>query len=155
MRADPPPRDGTGGGRPRRLVREAHGRDRAEARRRQGPRGGASRREGAVSRKIREAPARAAGTDRKARVVVGVNRSVTEDPRPLPGFKPPSTLECRRGAEARAHRKRIGNRASRPLLALGRKARGKANLVPPILDCVNAGATLGQITSALEEAFRG
>ena len=32
-------------------------------------------------------------------------------------------------------------------------ARGPADLRPPILACVGAGATVGQISGALEEAF--
>ncbi len=91
--------------------------------------------------------------DAGRRVVVGVNRHVKAEPRPHPRFHPAAGVEKSQAAEARAHRKRTAKRVGKPLQALEAAARGPANLLPPILDCVGAGATVGQISAALEEAF--
>ncbi len=93
--------------------------------------------------------------DRGERVVVGVNRYTRKEPRPRLKFRPSATIEKVRAKEAAAHRKRTGKRALPSLRALDRAARGTDDLMSPILACVEAGATVGQVSATLEEAFGG
>jgi methylmalonyl-CoA mutase N-terminal domain/subunit len=87
------------------------------------------------------------------RVVVGVNRFQVPE-------KPPSgVLRIRAGVERsqiRALRGRRGRRGAgfqRALSRLKKAAEGGDGVVPPILEAVKAGATLGEISDALREVF--
>jgi methylmalonyl-CoA mutase N-terminal domain/subunit len=90
----------------------------------------------------------------KTRVVVGVNEFVTDDPPPANLFQ----LDAGLGATlldrlARLRRSRDGDRARRALDALEAAARGSANLMPLLVDAVEAAATLGEICERLRAVF--
>ncbi len=89
------------------------------------------------------------------RIVVGVNRYPEEE-----DARPPSVLRVDEGVQAeRAQRlarlraERDSARASRALEDLKRAAGRDENLVPPVLECVKARASLGEICAALEELY--
>lgn len=88
------------------------------------------------------------------RVIVGVNRfqDAKETGRELLRVDP--ALEARRVAELRRFRSGRDNpRVSATLAGLSECARGTGNLMEPILDCVRAGATVGEISDALRSVF--
>ena len=90
----------------------------------------------------------------KARIVVGVNEFVTDDPPPTNLFQ----LEAGVGdalAErlARLRRTRDADRARRTLDALETGARGRVNLMPLLVDAVEATASLGEICERLRAVF--
>ncbi|HET7876735.1 MAG TPA: methylmalonyl-CoA mutase family protein [Methylomirabilota bacterium] len=89
-----------------------------------------------------------------ARIVVGVNEFVTDEPPPGDLFQ----VDPRVGQALaeRLERLRAGrdrDRALGALEAVERAARGRENLMPRILDAVNASVTLGEICSTLRKAF--
>jgi methylmalonyl-CoA mutase N-terminal domain/subunit len=88
------------------------------------------------------------------RVIVGVNAYVQEEEQPI------EILQVDRAAEEAQVRKLRELRARRDgaaveagLNALRRAAAGNANLMPAILDCVRAYATLGEMCGALRGQF--
>ncbi len=90
----------------------------------------------------------------KARIVVGVNEYVTDDPPPTNLFQVDPTVGAalaERVARHRATRDRDG--AARALAALETAARGRENLVPRIVEAVDAAATLGEICDRLRSVF--
>jgi methylmalonyl-CoA mutase len=112
--------------------------------------------EGMPKRRIEEASAaRAASVDRGETVIVGVNRYRLQDELPI------ETLEIdnarvRTGQIARleATRSSRDESAARAALdALREGAGGDANLLALAVDCARARATLGEISSALEDVF--
>ena len=89
-----------------------------------------------------------------ARTVVGVNRFVTEEATPAGLFQvDPKVEERLRERLAQLRKRRDPDRADRALDRLERAARGTENLLPPILDAVNASVTLGEICDALRRVF--
>jgi methylmalonyl-CoA mutase, N-terminal domain len=90
----------------------------------------------------------------KTRVVVGVNEFVTDDPPPGNLFQLDAGIgEALAERLARLRRTREGDRATRALDALGEGARGRANLMPLLVDAVEASVTLGEICGRLREVF--
>jgi methylmalonyl-CoA mutase N-terminal domain/subunit len=88
------------------------------------------------------------------RVVVGVNRYRGDEAPDVPAFRldPEVSKDQRRRLEA--HRaSRDGEETKRCLKKLEDAAGGETNLVPLILESVKAGATLGEISAALEREF--
>jgi methylmalonyl-CoA mutase N-terminal domain/subunit len=86
-------------------------------------------------------------------VVVGVNQYRVEDEevevfRPDPGAREEVLADL--GA---VRRQRDGAKVEAALLAVSEAARGKANLMPPILAAVESLATLGEICATLEAVF--
>jgi methylmalonyl-CoA mutase N-terminal domain/subunit len=93
------------------------------------------------------------GVERGEHTVVGVNRyQVEEEP---PGiFRPdPAAREQVLADLAAMRRERDPARLERALAAVTEAARGKANLMPPILEAVERQATLGEICTTLEAVF--
>ncbi len=89
-----------------------------------------------------------------ARTVVGVNKFVTDEPAPSGLFHVDPRVEellSERLAQLRA--RRDPDRVSRALDRLEKAAHGKENLLPLILDAVNAWVTLGEICEALRRVF--
>jgi len=84
------------------------------------------------------------------RVVVGVNKYVTEEP-PLEGLlrvdPRVGQRQCERLRELRA--RRDGGRVRRLLGRIEEAARGSDNLMPLFIEAVEAHATLGEICDAL------
>jgi len=90
----------------------------------------------------------------KTRVVVGVNEFVTDDPPPGNLFQLDAGIgEALAERLARVRRARDGDRARRALDALGEGARGRANLMPLLVEAVEASVTLGEICGRLREVF--
>jgi methylmalonyl-CoA mutase N-terminal domain/subunit len=90
----------------------------------------------------------------KARVVVGVNEFVTDDPPPANLFQlDPGVGEALTERVVRVRRARDGERAARALDALETAARGSDNLMDPILEAVDASVTLGEICDRLRSVF--
>ncbi len=109
---------------------------------------------GYVQREIQEAAyAWQKRVEAKEAVVVGVNAFRSDDP-PVTVMKVDPALEERQVARLRAFRAaRDGAAARRALDALRAAAKGRENLMPVILACVKARATLGEISDALREVF--
>ncbi len=89
------------------------------------------------------------------RIVVGVNRFRDEHETPA---APPATdlagLEEAQIERVRSFRaQRSGERRGSALEALRDTARGSGNLLPPILEAVRAGATVGEISHALRSVW--
>jgi len=88
------------------------------------------------------------------RIVVGVNKFQTEKAEPLKPFRIDPELERRqieRVREVRASRPAEECRAA--LARLETAARGTENLMPRILECCRALATVGEISDALRRVF--
>ncbi len=93
--------------------------------------------------------------ERGARVVVGVNQhALADEPPPKVEFRLDGTLEAKRReqvAQFRARRDAAKVAAARARVSDA--AASSANLVPPLIDAVDAGATLGELCSDLEAVF--
>ncbi len=88
------------------------------------------------------------------RVIVGVNEYVMDEPIEIPILEMDSEGERRH--EARLERlrgERDNEQAQRCLEALREACRGTDNLMPPILDAVNAYCTLGEVCGVMREVF--
>ncbi len=87
-------------------------------------------------------------------VIVGVNRYQEPEDSPRPLFKLDMEAERRRVDElTRFKQQREPQLAGAALQALAETARGEQNLFPAVLDCVEAMATLGEISDVLRGAF--
>ena len=90
----------------------------------------------------------------RARIVVGVNEFVSAESPPAALFQPDPAVENRQAERLHElRRRRDGNRAERALDAVERVARGTDNLVPGLLDAVQADVTLGEIGARLRAVF--
>jgi methylmalonyl-CoA mutase N-terminal domain/subunit len=90
----------------------------------------------------------------KSRIVVGVNEFVAEEPPPSGLFQvDPGVGEALRAQLEELRRRRDGDRARRALDRIEATARGRDNLLPPILEAVNASVTLGEICDVLRRVF--
>ena len=111
--------------------------------------------QGAVQRWIAESAYRfQREVETGERAVVGVNRYAGSPARPLPLFAVDPAL-ARRQAE-RLRRVKEGRdpaRAEACLARVGEAAQGSGNLMEPILEAVEAYATLGEITGVLRGVF--
>ena len=90
----------------------------------------------------------------KRRIVVGVNEYVTEEP-PLKGLLRVDPEQARRQVE-RLHevrRQRNNEAVQTSLKRLEEVARGTVNTVPAILECVEAYASVGEISDVLRSVF--
>ncbi len=112
--------------------------------------------QGFVQREIQDAAYRyQKAVESGDRVVVGVNKFQTED-----DVKPGDLLkvdpEVRIGQMAKLTKlkaQRDAEAVARKLAELRKTAEGEGNLMPPILDCVRAYATLGEICDCLRGVF--
>ena len=87
-------------------------------------------------------------------VVVGVNRFTEGDEARPPVLRVDETLQRSRAERLRALRqRRDGAAVERTLTAVEAAARGESNLMPPILDAVEAYATLGEISDTLRAVY--
>ncbi len=90
----------------------------------------------------------------KARIVVGVNEFVMDEPPPTGLFQvDPAVGRAMAERLERLRRARDAGDAARALEAVDRAARGSDNLIPIILDAVRAQVTLGEICDALRSVF--
>ncbi len=108
-----------------------------------------------MQREIQEAAYRyQQEVESKARIVVGVNEFVTEEPPPSGLFQvDPKVGERVSERLGELRKRRDPDRAAQALDRLEGAARGKENLLPPILAAVNACVTLGEICDALRRVF--
>jgi methylmalonyl-CoA mutase N-terminal domain/subunit len=109
---------------------------------------------GYVQREIQEAAyAWQKQVEAKEQVVVGVNAYRADDP-PVTVMKVDPALEERQVARLASFRsKRSGAATKRALDAVRAAAKGRENLMVPILAAVKAEATLGEISDALRDVF--
>jgi len=90
----------------------------------------------------------------RARVVVGVNEFVTDESPPGNLFQvDPRLPEILAERLDRLRKTRDAAAAARALDGVDRTARGRDNLLPPILDAVRARVTLGEICDVLRGVF--
>ena len=92
--------------------------------------------------------------DSKDRITVGVNEYVTGDGLDIPLLRVDRAgeqLQIQRLNEVR--RSRDNRETSSKLRALEQAAQGSENLMPPLLDAVNAYATLGEMMDVLRNVF--
>ena len=99
--------------------------------------------------------ARAARVDRVEDVIVGVNKYklAQEDPIEILDVDNVAVREAQVARIARVKAGRDEAKCRAALAALTEGARGKANLLELAVDCARARATLGEISSAMEEVF--
>jgi methylmalonyl-CoA mutase N-terminal domain/subunit len=92
--------------------------------------------------------------DDKRRTVVGVNEYVADEPVRIPLLKmDPSGYARQLERLNRVRRERDNALVHRGLADLANAAQGTVNLMPPILDCVRAYATLGEVCGVLRQCF--
>jgi methylmalonyl-CoA mutase, N-terminal domain len=93
--------------------------------------------------------------DRSEKIVVGVNRHTEGGARAsIPVLRIGPEVESRQLERLRGTRSgRDAARHARVLEGLAAAARGRDNLMPPILEAVKARATVGEISSALAAVF--
>ena len=110
---------------------------------------------GQIQRQI-EASAYAAqqAVERGDVVVVGVNRYATDEPLSIEPLRIDPESERRQAAAVQATRRdRDGVAWETAMRGLDRTARDGSNLVPAVLDAVEARATVGEISDALRAVF--
>jgi methylmalonyl-CoA mutase, N-terminal domain len=89
-----------------------------------------------------------------AKTIVGLNKYVMPDERPVPLLRIPPEVEQRQRARlADVKRTRDGKAVSSSLRSLTAKAREGVNLMPAILECVKAYCTLEETCGAMKEVF--
>jgi len=92
--------------------------------------------------------------ERREKVIVGVNDFVQADEPPVPILYIDETTGEKQMARLDALRRaRDGDRLRRSLDALREAARGDGNTMYPLLDCVRAYATVGEMCDALREVW--
>jgi len=88
------------------------------------------------------------------RVIVGVNRFADDAPAAAPPFRPDPRVERARSKFLASWRaQRSAAPVKKALARLDRAARGSENLVPPILEALQARATLGEVCDAMRAVF--
>ncbi len=92
--------------------------------------------------------------ERKEKIIVGVNDFVTEEDRPISLLVIDDSVARQQVAKlAEVRKKRDNARVQRALEALGSAAATDSNLMPCILECVRAYATLGEMCDVLRQVF--
>ncbi len=110
---------------------------------------------GYIQRELHESAYRyQKAVDSREQIVVGVNEFVTDTPVTFETLKMDPQVRDRQVARLRQVRAERDNERVQALLAqLRREAEGDTPLMPTILDCVRAYATLGEICGVLREVF--
>ncbi len=92
--------------------------------------------------------------EEEKRVVVGLNRFQSEEPKPTNLLRvDPAVREEQVESLKKLKSERDGSNVDSALSELKAAAQGSENLMPPILDAVRAYATLGEICDVLREVF--
>ncbi len=93
--------------------------------------------------------------EEKRRIIVGVNDFILPDEKlEIPILKiDPRVEEEQKERLANLRKKRDNNLVNKRLKELESVAKGKENIMPPILECVRAYCTLGEICRTLKEVF--
>jgi methylmalonyl-CoA mutase N-terminal domain/subunit len=90
----------------------------------------------------------------REKIIVGVNDYVQEDEAPIPIlYIDESTAERQLGRLQELRRTRDAGRLGRALDLLKQTARGTGNTMYPLMDCVRAYATVGEMCDALREVW--
>ncbi len=110
---------------------------------------------GYIKREIQEAAYRyQKEVEEKKRIVVGVNEFRMEEEAAIPVFRvDPMVEKAQRERLGRLRQERDGERVRGSLKHLEEAARGRENLLPPILEAVKAYTTLGEICDVLRSVF--
>ena len=110
---------------------------------------------GHIQRQIQDAAyAAQQAIERGDQIIVGVNRYASGDPAAIELLEiDPETEQRQRAAVARVREQRDAAACAAALAAVERAAREHTNLVPPIIDAVEARATLGEIADAMRRVF--
>jgi methylmalonyl-CoA mutase N-terminal domain/subunit len=110
---------------------------------------------GYVQREIQEAAYEyQRAVEKKEAIVVGVNQFQIEEPEMIPILKIDDRVEREQIERVRSIRaKRDIKKADAALESLRSAAAGTANLLPKILDCVEAYITVGEISNTLRSAW--
>jgi methylmalonyl-CoA mutase N-terminal domain/subunit len=83
-----------------------------------------------------------------------VNQFADAEEAAAPAFRPDPAVERERATMLAAWRSQREPKAcAMALAALDRAARGRINLMPPILEALKARATLGEVCDTLREVF--
>ena len=111
--------------------------------------------QGLIQREIQDAAYLAQqAIDSRTAVVVGVNQFATEAETPIEVMRIDADVERQQVERLRAVRGARDESSWRAALdAVGAAARGTDNLVPPIIQAVEARATVGEISDALRAVF--
>ncbi|HQZ39562.1 MAG TPA: methylmalonyl-CoA mutase family protein [Vicinamibacterales bacterium] len=92
--------------------------------------------------------------ERGEKTIVGVNDFVQADEKPIEIlYIDESTAETQLARLEQLKRTRDADRVQRALDGLRRAARGRGNTMPPLLECVRAYATVGEMCDALREVW--
>jgi methylmalonyl-CoA mutase, N-terminal domain len=92
--------------------------------------------------------------ERRDKIIVGVNDYVQEDEPPVPIlYIDEATAEKQLAGLDELRATRDNDRVKRTLDALRETARGKGNTMYPLLDCVRAYATIGEMCDALRDVW--
>ncbi len=90
----------------------------------------------------------------REKIIVGVNEFTMAEENPIPILQIDERVAREQSEKLRRLRSsRDGRRVKETLQALEKAARGAENLMPAILECVRAYATLGEICDTLREVF--
>jgi methylmalonyl-CoA mutase N-terminal domain/subunit len=109
---------------------------------------------GFVQQEIGESAYRAQrALEEKKAIVVGVNEFIEGDSMQLPILRIDESVERDQLARLRAFRENRRGDWGAALAALDAAARSGANLMPRIVDCVRADATVGEIVATLKNNF--
>jgi methylmalonyl-CoA mutase N-terminal domain/subunit len=92
--------------------------------------------------------------ERREKIIVGVNDYVTQETRPIEILKiDESVARCQVKKLEQVRQKRDNARVQSTLASLGSAAATDANLMPYILECVRAYATVGEMCDVLRKVF--
>jgi methylmalonyl-CoA mutase, N-terminal domain len=92
--------------------------------------------------------------ERRDKIIVGVNDFVQEDEPPVPIlYIDEATAEKQLARLDELRATRDNDRVKRTLAAVRETARGKGNTMYPLLDCVRAYATIGEMCDALRDVW--
>ena len=110
---------------------------------------------GTVQREIHESAYREQqAIESGKQIIVGVNRFTEGNAPTISGLQIDPRIEQIQIGRVRRHRERRDNARYRTALdAVGATASGEANLIPPIITAVEAGATVGEIADSLRSVF--
>jgi methylmalonyl-CoA mutase N-terminal domain/subunit len=110
---------------------------------------------GTVQREIHESAYREQqAIESGKQIIVGVNRFTEGNAPTITGLQIDPSIEQIQIGRVRRHRERRDNARYRTALdAVGATASGEANLIPPIITAVEAGATVGEIADSLRSVF--
>ncbi|MDQ6653770.1 MAG: methylmalonyl-CoA mutase family protein, partial [Acidobacteriota bacterium] len=110
---------------------------------------------GYVQREIQESAYRyQRAIETEEAIVVGMNRFQTKGESPVPTLRIDPGIEQQQIERLQAFRSRRDSKATEAALAqLEETARGNGNLLPPILECVEAYATVGEISNRFRNVW--